>query len=45
MLRVVVTSPRRIPSGPDLPVEVSKREATALRLAEIADPLPFAHAG
>ncbi len=30
---------------PDLPVEVSKRDATAPRLAEIANGLPFAHAG
>ncbi len=30
---------------PDLPVEVSKRDVTAPRLAEIADGLPFAHAG
>ncbi len=42
---VVVTSPRRIPAGADLPVEVSKRDATAPRLAKIADGLPFAHAG
>lgn len=30
---------------PDLPVEVSARDAAAPRLAEIADGLPFVHAG